>query len=56
MSERRTRLDATAMIVMVLLCATWGLQQVAIKVANAGISPVLQAGLRSAGACALLWL
>ncbi len=56
MSERRTRLDATAMVVMVLLCATWGLQQVAIKVANAGISPVLQAGLRSIGACALLWL
>lgn len=33
---------------MVLLCAIWGLQQVAIKLASAEISPILQAGLRSA--------
>ncbi len=33
---------------MVLLCAVWGLQQVAIKLASAEISPILQAGLRSA--------
>jgi drug/metabolite transporter (DMT)-like permease len=32
---------------MVLLCAIWGLQQVAMKVATAEISPILQAGLRS---------
>lgn len=54
-SERRTHLDATAVGCMVLLCALWGLQQVAIKVANAGISPILQGGLRSAGAVLLLW-
>lgn len=41
---------------MVLLCALWGLQQVAIKVANTGVSPILQGGLRSAGAVALLWV
>ena len=40
---------------MVLLCTVWGLQQVAIKLANAGISPVWQAGLRSLGATALVW-
>lgn len=39
---------------MVGLCLLWGLNQVAAKVANAGISPVLQAGLRSAGAAVLL--
>ena len=33
---------------MLLLCAIWGLQQVAIKIASAEISPILQAGLRSA--------
>ncbi len=49
-------LDATAMSTMVVLCALWGIQQVAIKVANAGISPVLQAGLRSAGAAMLIWI
>ncbi|MDP2823339.1 MAG: DMT family transporter [Sulfuritalea sp.] len=42
-----------AFALMVLLCAIWGLQQVAIKVASAGISPILQAGLRS-GVAALL--
>jgi len=54
--ERRSHLDATAVGCMVLLCALWGLQQVAIKVANTGISPILQAGLRSAGAVLLLWV
>ena len=40
-------LDRTAAAVLVLLCACWGLNQVAIKVANTAISPGLQAGLRS---------
>ena len=40
---------------MVTLCAVWGLNQVAAKVVNAGISPVLQAGLRSVVAVLLLW-
>ena len=43
------------MAVLTLLCAVWGLTQVSIKVANSGISPVLQAGLRSAGSALLLW-
>lgn len=55
MMERRTHLDSTAMALMVVLCAAWGLQQVAIKVANAGISPVWQASLRSIGAALLVW-
>ena len=38
---------------MVVLCAIWGVQQVAIKVASTEISPILQAGVRS-GAGALL--
>jgi drug/metabolite transporter (DMT)-like permease len=40
---------------MVLLCALWGLQQVAIKVASAGISPILQAALRSGIAAVLVF-
>ncbi len=55
MMERKTQLDTTAMALMVVLCAAWGLQQVAIKVANAGISPVWQASLRSIGAALLVW-
>jgi drug/metabolite transporter (DMT)-like permease len=54
MTPRQTRLDALAMVLMVALCALWGLNQVAAKVANAGISPVLQAGLRSGGSVLLL--
>ncbi len=52
--QRHAHLDALAMVIMVVICATWGLNQIAVKVANAGISPVLQAGLRSAGATLLL--
>ncbi len=52
----RSRLDLTAMLVLVLLCASWGLQQVTIKYTNEGISPLLQGGLRSIGATVLIWL
>ncbi len=44
------------MAILVVLCASWGLQQVAIKVANQGISPILQASMRSVGASILLWI
>jgi len=44
------------MAIMVVLCASWGLQQVAIKVANQGISPLVQSGIRSFGAAILIWL
>lgn len=44
------------MAILVILCASWGLQQVAIKVANQGVSPILQASMRSVGAAILLWI
>mgnify|MGYP001552235395 CR=1 FL=1 len=44
------------MALMVVLCLCWGLNQVAIKVASAGFSPLFQAGLRSVAAGILLWL
>ncbi|TAM03255.1 MAG: DMT family transporter [Paraburkholderia sp.] len=46
--------DSQAVILMIVLCAIWGLQQVAIKSANAMLPPVLQAGLRSAIAAVLV--
>ena len=55
MNMRRTTIDLPAASLMVTLCAVWGLNQVAAKVVNAGISPVLQAGLRSVVAVLLLW-
>ncbi|MBP6637430.1 MAG: DMT family transporter [Sulfuritalea sp.] len=38
---------AGAFALMVLLCAVWGFQQVAMKIATAEISPIMQAALRS---------
>jgi drug/metabolite transporter (DMT)-like permease len=50
----RDALPPSAMMLQVLLCALWGLGQVAMKVGNEGISPVWQAALRSIGATILL--
>jgi len=55
MRGRTTRLDGLAAVIMVVLCAFWGFNQVAVKLTNAGISPVLQAGFRSIGSLALVW-
>ena len=57
-SQQFQTLDLTAMALLVALCASWGLQQVSIKVAIQGVSPVLQAGFRSLGATALvgIWM
>lgn len=52
---RRAGLDLPAMAWLLLLCAVWGLGQVAIKVGHAGITPLAQAGLRSAVAAVCLW-
>jgi drug/metabolite transporter (DMT)-like permease len=51
------RLDACASLTLLALCACWGVNQTAIKVANAGISPIMQAGLRSllSGVLVFLW-
>jgi drug/metabolite transporter (DMT)-like permease len=50
----RKPLDALAFALMTALCASWGFQQVTIKVAAADISLVMQAGLRSMIAAVLL--
>lgn len=41
------RLDVRAILVLSACCACWGVNQSVIKIANAGISPTLQVGLRS---------
>lgn len=55
MPQIHNRLDRFAAILLVGLCAIWGVQQVIIKIANVGISPLLQAGLRSVGALLLVF-
>ena len=51
------RLDMRAVLVLIVCCACWGVNQAAIKIANAGISPTLQVGLRSifAGVLVFAW-
>lgn len=54
--ENRQTLDKTAAVMMVVVCAIWGLQQVAIKVAAQDVSPMLQIALRSGVAAVMVGL
>ncbi|MGY4641782.1 DMT family transporter [Pseudomonas sp. TE24901] len=54
--ENRQTLDKTAAVMMVVVCAIWGLQQVAIKVAAEDVSPMLQIALRSGVAAVMVGL
>lgn len=52
--QRRDRLDAPAVGLLLLCCVLWGLNQVAAKVALAEVPPLTQAALRSLGAALLV--
>jgi len=54
--ERKTSLDAAAVLTVLACCAVWGLSQVAAKVTLTEMPPLLQAGVRSLGAAVLLLL
>ena len=54
--SRPGRLGGVPAAILLLCCVVWGLNQVAIKVSLAGVSPLFGAGLRSLVAAALLWL
>ena len=58
MKPNNAALDFKGVLLLILLCASWGFNQVAIKVAIEGISPVFQAGIRSIGATilVLIWM
>ena len=51
---RRSHLDVTAFATLLVLCLSWGLNQVAAKIAMPAFPPLLQVGLRSAGAFVLV--
>lgn len=52
----KTSFDTPAIVLLVGLCMLFGLNQVVVKFGLEGISPLLQAGLRSVGASLLLML
>ena len=56
LTKEKQILDLTAITILVVLCVSWGLQQVAIKVANSGVSPLFQSAIRSVGATVLVWI
>jgi drug/metabolite transporter (DMT)-like permease len=49
-------LSPVAVALMLMLCLSWGFNQIAVKLAMSDIPPMLQATLRSAGALPLLLL
>lgn len=52
--DQRKALDARAIGLMVVLCAIWGMQQVALKATADAISPLLQISVRSGIAAVLV--
>ena len=56
MTDRKTRLDALAVTLLVLCCFLWGLNQVAAKAALPEVPALWQAAVRSAGAAVLVWI
>jgi drug/metabolite transporter (DMT)-like permease len=56
MGATRKGLDGFVMATMVLLCAIWGAQQVAIKLSAHDVVPIMQVGLRSGMSAVLVLL
>jgi len=56
MTAKPVNVDIKAIFLLVILCASWGLQQISIKIAVNSIPPALQGGIRSMGAAILLYL
>ncbi|GGK85112.1 DMT family transporter [Amphritea balenae] len=50
----KEKFDGLAIVLLILLCMLFGLNQVVVKFGLEGISPLMQAGLRSLGATFLL--
>jgi drug/metabolite transporter (DMT)-like permease len=55
MTDRKLALDTLAVVSLVVCCALWGLNQVAIKLALAEVAPLTQAAIRSLGAAGLVF-
>lgn len=52
----RKNLDVSVYIIMFFVCAVWGTQQAAIKIAGQYVSPVLQLSIRSALSALIIFL
>jgi drug/metabolite transporter (DMT)-like permease len=54
--DHKKHLDGLAIAALLILCISWGAQQVAIKLIAADVSPVMQSAIRSIGATLLVGL
>jgi len=54
MTSSAKPLDAVAIVTVVVLCLSWGFNQVAVKLALPDIPPLMQAAIRSAGAAVIV--
>ena len=55
-SERKTHVDALAVVLVIACCFLWGLNQVAAKAALTEVAPLWQASMRSVGGALLVGL
>lgn len=53
--ERKTRIDATGAIILIVFMAVLGINQVAVKIVNDAMAPMFQAGMRSLCAAPLIF-
>jgi rhomboid family GlyGly-CTERM serine protease len=56
LAERKPSLDTLAVVILILCCFLWGLNQVAAKAALPEVPALWQATVRSSGAAILVWL
>jgi len=54
--QRKEHLDPLAIGLLLTCCAFWGFQQVLVKATLGELPPIFMAGVRFAGAAAVLWL
>ena len=54
--EKRSHLDTLSILTLLVLCISWGAQQVVIKLTVTDVSPVMQAALRSMIAALVIFL
>ena len=52
--ERKSHIDLTGAVILVVIMAMLGLNQVAVKLVNEGLAPMFQAGLRSLAAAPIV--
>jgi len=54
--QRKEHLDPLAIALLLTCCAFWGFQQVLVKATLGEMAPIFMAGVRFAGAAAVLWI